>query len=295
MSIVHIMSSGRALAAIVAVSGLFAIWSNIFGRVLPPNIKPFRFLVICLFGLLNIFIIYEGAKWATQERLFSPELQRKMERQLSNPYGLLAAGRPDTFAALHGIQKSPVLGFGSTNADPDVMSLYRNIVVSTYSREGWAEAYRELLASREWSLGTPSHSHVFGAWVDAGVFAAISWIVVFVFAAYVLFRSVGWYHPMVPLFILISMFCLWDLLFSPGPIRMDIAIRLAVLIYAAELLRQIDASKQQELARTNRRSQLQFRCKKLVAGCRDIAPKYFPGKTTIHSIRLWIVMSRRLA
>jgi hypothetical protein len=163
-----------------------------------------------------------------------------MEIQFSNPHGILAAGRPDTVAALYGIWKQPCLGFGSTNVDPDVYAVYIDLASSSYIWSDSFDAQTDLAWKRSWTLGTPSHSHLFGAWVDAGVIAALCWAAMLLACAYVLQRTMFWRHPAQPLFVLVSLLCIWDILFSPGPTRMDIAIRLAVLIFAIELVQTFD-------------------------------------------------------
>lgn len=242
MSVIHISSGARALAVLVAVAGVLstvAAWTK--RPAPPPRFQPMRAVKVALFGAVGIYGVYQSSLWATQAGLFPEEIQQKMELQFSNPYGILAAGRPDTAAALYGVTKAPFLGFGSTNVDPDVYAFYLDIANSTYV---WSEDFADLQArawAREWTLGTPSHSHLLGAWVDAGVFGALSWATFFGLAIYLLQRTAAWHHSAQPLIVLVAEFVLWDTLFSPGPHRMDVALRLAVLIYGVELLHAADA------------------------------------------------------
>jgi hypothetical protein len=240
LSAVHIAAGARSVAALVALAGLSATWASLSRSVTPQRFRPLNIVAVLLFGAVAVIGAYYGAKSATEARMLPNELQEKMELQFSNPYGLLAAGRPDTVAALYGVAKSPLLGFGSTNVDPDVYAVYLDVSNASYI---WTDGYDALTDrswSREWTLGTPSHSHVFGAWVDAGVIAALSWVAVLFASVYVLQRTMFWRHPAQPVFVLVSLLCIWDVLFSPGPHRMDLAVRLAVLIYAIELLHSYD-------------------------------------------------------
>lgn len=241
MSVVHLLMSGRAMAFITAVAGIITLWGFVRGRPAPSKIRAGSIILVAALGLMGSWLALEGLAMATRAQLFPPEMQFKMEAQMSNPYGLLAAGRPDTAAAIFGISKRPILGFGSTNADPDVMAFYHRLNALSYSDQvSFSDRlWREM--SKEWELGNPSHSHLFGAWVDAGVLAAISWIVVFGVAFYIAVRSMKWRDPRAPLAILISLFVMWDTIFSPGPIRMDVAIRLAILIYVLNVFKDFDA------------------------------------------------------
>lgn len=49
------------------------------------------------------------------------------------------------------------------------------------------------------------------------------------------------HDPHAPLFLLVAITTVWDVLFSPGPHRMDIAVRVMVLSYAINVLRSFDA------------------------------------------------------
>ena len=249
ISAIHIAAGARSVAALVALAGLSATMSAYSQSFTPQRFRPLNIIAFAVVATLAFTGAYFGAKSATEARMFPTELQEKMELQFSNPYGLLAAGRPDTVAALYGVAKSPLLGFGSTNVDPDVYAVYLDVSNSSYI---WTDSYDALTDrawSREWVLGTPSHSHLFGAWVDAGVIAALSWAAVLFACLYVLQRTMFWQHPAQPLFVLVSLLSIWDVLFSPGPIRMDIAIRLAVLIYAIELLHAYDRTQDTAIQR----------------------------------------------
>lgn len=237
MSVVHVATGARSMAVIVAVAGLLSIWGALRAPAPPRRFRLSGVLLVIFIGLFAIISAYQAARWATEAQLFPPDIQAKMEIQFSHPYGILAAARPDTIAALYGITKRPLLGFGSTNVDPDVYAFYLHTVASTYIWTDRFEAMRALLWAQEWDLGTPSHSHLLGAWVDAGIVAAFSWAAFIAIAVYVLQGTMSWHHPAAPLCVLISLLVLWDTLFSPGPIRMDIALRLSTLLYGIDLLR----------------------------------------------------------
>jgi len=60
----------------------------------------------------------------------------------------------------------------------------------------------------------PSHSYLFGAWVESGIVGAVFWFWVLWLTAGSLIRSSG-REPLFPLFAFIGMLLLWNVLFSP--------------------------------------------------------------------------------
>src|SRR3546814_4397176 len=74
---------------------------------------------------------------------------------------------------------------------------------------------------QEWEGGLPSHSHFFGAWVDSGILAGLSWLAVLVISILAIMQGLAWRHPIVPVFIFVASPTIWDVIFPPGPHRMD--------------------------------------------------------------------------
>jgi hypothetical protein len=60
----------------------------------------------------------------------------------------------------------------------------------------------------------PTHSYLFGSWVEAGIFGGIFWSFIWGFAAYAFLHASG-REPLLPLFAFASLMLMWDVLFSP--------------------------------------------------------------------------------
>lgn len=234
------MLLARSMAAITALTGVMALAASLKNRQAPRKFRPGVLIGSALAGALCIAAAYLGVKEATDAKLFPEELQARMELQFSNPYGLLAAGRPDVLAGAYAAWKRPWLGHGSTNVDPEVYDFYTEVAASTYLWSSEYAATMDALWRKQYERGTPSHSHLFGAWADAGLLAALCWMAALVLCGYVASRTMLWRDPRAPLFLFIALTTVWDVLFSPGPHRMDMAIRLMILIYAVDVLLAID-------------------------------------------------------
>lgn len=234
LSGVHLMMSARALALIaIAVAGTtFLAQLRCIQR--PRN---FRFLTaVCAVALIG-FIGWSGPKvmlTLAENGWLTEEMTRKTLLQSYVPSGFWAAARPDTVTAIYAIGQRPLLGYGPGLVDPEIYAFY--VRISTESLTGGNvdsfDAMYQIRLQNDWFLGTPSHSHLFGSWADAGFLAMLCWLALLGLAIYVLVRISGFWHPLTPLYALMALSTIWDVLFSPGPHRIDIALRIAVLVFA---------------------------------------------------------------
>jgi hypothetical protein len=242
LAMVHLVMGGRSLAAVTLLAaGLTALGIYTRARL------PLRFdMVRTAFG---IALLLAGAWIGTilmlgmaQTGLLPQELSQKVISQASHTKGLLAAARPDTVTALYALSQRPFTGFGPGVFDLDVFSYYSEITTESYANGDNFQAVYDDTVNRDWEHGIPSHSHVLGAWADAGIAAALCWLAVLFLALYVFVRASCFANPWTPLYLFVSIMTLWDVLFSPGPHRMDMAVRFLVLLMAVRHFRAIDAA-----------------------------------------------------
>lgn len=240
LALVHVFEQARALAILTALTGFIGLYASVSGSQRPNRFQASKMAKLALLFLCTTFAAYQAARFATEERLFPKELQQKMELQFSSRYGLLAAARPQTIAALYAISKRPILGFGPGKVDRDVLLLYGLLAASPYHTQQERNAlFRESFADR--SVGTPSHSHILGAWADAGILASLCWFYVLGLCVYVLIRSWRWSNDWTYLYVFTSLVVAWDMLFSPGPIRLKMAVELLIFAHALRSMRAADS------------------------------------------------------
>jgi hypothetical protein len=228
--IIHASLNSRNLTVITLIVFLVGLSVQIFGRDTLSRQNSIRAMSVLAYGALTVIGLYALMQVAVTLSILPEEMQEKMEIQMMNPYGIFAAARPDVAAAIYGILQQPFTGFGSSTVDPEVFAFYASVSAASYI--GMEDQIYLSTLDQEWSLGTPSHSHVFGAWVDAGVLAAVSWFAVLFFAVRVLGQVIRYRNPLTPLVILVSVALIWDVLFSPGPTRLSVALSLVVLLFA---------------------------------------------------------------
>jgi O-antigen ligase len=207
----------------------------------PLKFRPDYVSMVALLGLVGFIGSMAMLRYAVEAKVFDGELQAKMERQISHPYGLLIGGRPQTAASLYAISKKPIFGHGTTAYDPEVWNLLTAISIMNYFG---SDRYEQLLEMgynpRHRHHATPSHSHLLSAWSDAGIMAALCWLAFLGLTVYVLLRAMLWNNPWSPLFTYLSLTALWNILFSPGPVRMDTALTVMVFAFAVHLFQAFD-------------------------------------------------------
>jgi len=238
---IHVALGARSIAIFTTIAGLGTLWTTVRGKPIPRKVTAARVAALLGVIVVAIMLTYQSVVFATDARLFPQELQQRMQQQVDSPYGLLATARPETAAATMAILKKPLLGFGSTAYDNDVWGYYIDIYNSNFlDRSNYVDIYRQALY-QDWNTGLPSHSHLLGAWVDAGIFAALSWFAILFLSFYVLIRTLSWDSRYTALLLFISSVTIWDVLFSPGPHRMDMALRIMILTFAISQMRASEA------------------------------------------------------
>ena len=225
--IAHIEMGSRHLVLLTSTTLLLFVFSEIFGIKKPPQFN-FRQLGLIVILSGSIAILLFGSYLTLKNYEILPEqIVIKMDRQINSPYGLITSARPDVAAAIIGVTKKPFTGYGSGVVDEDI---FRNFNTFYYLGDE-KKVSDQMLLIDQWEA-SPSHSHIFGAWVDAGFLASISWIIVLIFTTKILIQASFYQNPLTPLTLFASLTLLWDVIFSPGPNRIEVGLILALLIMA---------------------------------------------------------------
>jgi hypothetical protein len=153
-------------------------------------------------GVWGISALYAHG---VQSGWFGEEALQKYEMQSSGDGGVLLGGRNEFLAAGSAIRDSPVIGHGSWAKDPK----YKAILYDRLAELG----YRNMGPEVEADL-IPSHSYLFGAWVESGVVGAVFWCWVFWLTGSTLVRASS-REPLLPFFAFVGMLLAWNVLFSP--------------------------------------------------------------------------------
>jgi hypothetical protein len=160
--------------------------------------------------LLGTAGVYWAYQYAANSGLLGEVARVKYEEQSSGEYGMLLGGRVEMLGYIPAIIDSPILGHGSWAKDPKyVLEQHQAMALMGYSA---AEDYSENDIEEGY---IPTHSCLFGAWVDAGILGALFWAWVFVLTAKALLRVYPGSVVLLPLMSFVAFSLLWDVLFSP--------------------------------------------------------------------------------
>ncbi len=223
MAALNLVLGFRSLGAVCAAVAICAqIWSslNASGRAL--RIRD-RILTIASIGA-TAWAFSSIYAYTVENGWLGDQAREKYAIQSSGEGGVLLGGRSELFASSVAIMDSPFIGHGSWAKDPRYKAILHERRV--------ALGYREVYDPTEPDL-IPTHSHLFGAWVEAGILGAVFWSWVLWMTARALARASG-REPLFAFFVFIALSLMWDILFSPY--GADGRFTTTYLIYAMILL-----------------------------------------------------------
>ena len=146
---------------------------------------------------------------AVEDGLLGRAALEKYREQTGGEVPLILGGRAESLVSIQAIADSPIIGHGSWARD----KRYADLFYAARVRLGLPMV--NPLAQRSDLI--PTHSHLFGAWVEAGLAGGIFWIWVIatiVMAVVALFR--GGRTALAPLTCYAATALLWSTLFSPS-------------------------------------------------------------------------------
>lgn len=223
----------RSLAAIMALTASYQVLQAFMrrrgGRVMA--VRPRHLLVLGITIGAVALTLFKGYEYAVQEGLLGEAAQRKYEMQSQGEYGVFLGGRSEILVSSHAILDSPLFGHGSWARD----CRYTDLLSELRSQLGYFPG------GEEDTCRIPAHSHIFGAWVEAGLLGAVFWLWILTLAVRVLLRLYQANDRLVPVVAFFAFLLLWDLVFSPYGLELryrtpyEVVIMMTVL---AAMLRQ---------------------------------------------------------
>jgi len=207
-ALLNLLLGFRSLA-LICVATIVYLYINQRSHRLKNSYNPSKWLVIKLIILfVGIGIVTaEAYKYADLNGWLREKDSKKYIQQSRGKYGVLLTGRPEFIASSVAILDSPFIGHGSWAKDPK----YTLMVAYLLSDLGYTTSQNTENADTL----IPSHSYLFGAWVESGIIGAAFWGWVWLLVMKALWKLHNAREKLLPLAAFICFNMLWDILFSP--------------------------------------------------------------------------------
>jgi O-antigen ligase len=196
--------NARNLFGITALSAVIGVITTVRRRA-PSPVQIGTIGLVCVllgFGLISIY------SYAAGEGLIGPEAQEKYRHQSSGNLNLLVAGRTESLGSTQAIVDSPILGHGSWARDmtyvQDMLSKLQEAGIESEGGEGYYGG--DVI---------PTHSHLLGAWVEAGILGAVFWFWALWLAICAVYAAIRAPFSTTSFIVFIGLSLVWDIFFSP--------------------------------------------------------------------------------
>jgi len=206
IGVINLFLGFRSLGALCVAAAIYSYFqlSDRLASSRPRKRRTAVTIAVLAAGVWGISAIYAHG---VQSGWFGGVEQEKYEIQSSGAWGILLGGRSDFLASSVAIFDSPLLGHGSWAKDP----MYTAILFESMADLGY-ENTNVAFENEDYLI--PSHSYLFGAWVESGIVGAVFWAWVLWLAAKSLMRATG-REPLILFLAFIGMLLIWNILFSP--------------------------------------------------------------------------------
>ena len=208
LGILNMLLGFRSLGGVSFASGVF-ILSRGGGMKLGRRSPWGRFMKLLCAGASAVLAFYSLSwvyNFSVHHALTTYNLVAKNRDESGNHglFDLLLGGRPEIYVSLHAIMASPIIGHGSWASSEHYAEMLA--AMRAYGFHVIVNHKRSLI---------PTHSYLFGAWVDAGIMGAVFWGWVFYMVCRCLLLLRREDHPLLPIAVLMNFAMLWNILFSP--------------------------------------------------------------------------------
>jgi len=170
-------------------------------------------------GILIVaaFAFVQAYTAAAQRGVLGADARDKATLQADGPLGLPMSGRPEFRVSLGAALDSPLLGHGSWARDTKYVDQLRALGLHVSP----AVAAEGLI---------PTHSHIMGAWVEAGALGLPFWLWVLAVSLIALARGLDAEGAVVVLGVFLAVALVWDVPFSPFGAERRIIVPFTIIV-----------------------------------------------------------------
>jgi hypothetical protein len=207
------------LGILMAVALTTPILPERIGRIqlLPRKGTLARVAVLCAVALGTGALALGLVRLATDAGFITADAQAKNKLQSESGSGILLAGRPEILVSSRALLEHPIVGFGSWARDFKYVEMLSDI----QARFGIETDLQDDEANTQGLI--PTHSHLMGAWVWAGILGAAFWAYIFWLTLRATVRLASQPPKFVLLYAWLIPGMIWAILFSPFGLTMRIS------------------------------------------------------------------------
>ena len=230
---IYSMSVGaRALAGVAIMTGLYMILNRIMGRRRgrTAGFSLGRSSLVLAGAIAAAALVIEFYAYMAAQGWLDERSRNVYEFHSQGPLGFLLGGRPEFLASTRAVLDSPLIGHGSWAKNPDYVAYLLDLGGFSYRLPELHQIEQDLI---------PTHSHLMGSWVEAGILGTVLWLWVLLLVFRVLMVQYMLSDPIVPLVGFAAFLMVWDIFFSPfgAERRYTVPFNIVLLIYAWDILR----------------------------------------------------------
>ena len=222
----------RSLAGIALLASIYLLVQQIAGRRhrRPVAPSPGRALLFFAAGVALTAVVLKVYEQAAARGYVSERARWTYERQDSGSFGILLGGRSEIYASARAVVDSPFIGHGSWARDAGYAARVLELRLLGYDLHSSTRLDSDLI---------PTHSHLMGGWVEAGILGAVFWLWVLLLVFRVLSNLYLIREPLGPLIAFIGIMMLWDVVFSPfgAERRLTLPFDVVLMMFAWDVLR----------------------------------------------------------
>lgn len=205
LGVVNLRLGFRSLGGVCLLTAVLVVLAARSAQLVRLDRRALRTLTMLAASVVAGFSVVEAYERAAQDGLLGERAQRKYQAERGN-LGTLVGGRPEIIVASRAIRDSPIVGHGSWAKDPKYAAALRDELFRAGYRAPRGPPSSDLI---------PTHSYLFGAWVEAGILGAIFWLWAVALVISILPRLHRLPYGRVALVAFLAVSFLWDVLFSP--------------------------------------------------------------------------------
>ncbi len=235
LGVVNLNLGFRSLGGVCFLAAVMVMLAARSAHLVRLDRRALRTFTVLAVSVLVGFVVVEGYGYAARHGLLGGGVQQGYALEQSD-LGIVLGGRPEIIVAVRAIRDSPIVGHGFLPKDPKyIAALNAELEKSGSQRTRWAPEGQ-----------IPTHSHLFGAWVEAGILGAVFWLWALALVGSVLPRLHRLADGRVALVAFLGVWFFWNVLYEPfgSEGRLIVPFFLIVLLLARKDI--LDASRAKE-------------------------------------------------